>query len=266
MAGSETENHNDSEPNGASDWAAWLGWLRNQADPLGVRALLERSARALDAAQTPAEAAAAIGAAIEAEQASQRAAHGQLGALLTQWGKTLQAIAPMLPDHRMGEDLPTLGPFPRRQDLLQALARDTDAYQQALAEHLTGVTDLAEDCLAAFRAALAEAPSNPDALAETWMAVAEPRYEAWLDEPRTQSRLAAVINTWGQLVATLRALGDETLEALGLPSARALDDLAAELQRQRRRQRREIAELRAEIAALREQLNASMPPPQAPSS
>jgi len=49
------------------------------------------------------------------------------------------------------------------------------------------------------------------------------------------------------------------LETLGLPSRRAIDDLAAELQRQRRRQREAINALRAEVATLREQQQSHEP-------
>ena len=63
------------------------------------------------------------------------------------------------------------------------------------------------------------------------------------------------MNAWSALATTLRALADDCLETLGLPSSRGLDDLANELQRQRRRQRQDIAALQAEIAELREQID-----------
>ncbi|PZA01160.1 hypothetical protein A6K26_002620 [Gammaproteobacteria bacterium 2W06] len=239
------------------DWAAWLGAFAPQSDPLGVQALLIRSADALGQARTPADALRALGDAIAAEREHRQRQGDQLDTLLEQWSTTLQAIAPAFPDHRPA-DTPSLGPYPRRQDQLRALGEQIDTYQAALADHLDGVTDLAEACLNDLRAELNAAdapPPDPAALAERWAAIAEPRYEAWLARPDTERRIAALVNAWSALQTTLRALADDLLEGLGLPSARGMDDLAAELQRQRRRQRRETAALRAEIAALRAQLH-----------
>ena len=239
------------------DWTAWLGAFSSQADPLGVQALLIRSADALAQARTPAEALRALADAIAAERDHRQHQGEQLDALLEQWSATLQAIAPAFPDHRPA-DTPSLGPYPRRQDRLRALSEQVDVYQAALADHLHGVTDLAETCLDDLRAEL-DAPDappfDPGTLAERWAAIAEPRYEAWLARPDTERRIAALVNAWSALLTTLRALADDCLEGLGLPSARGMDDLAAELQRQRRRQRRETAALRAEIAALRHELH-----------
>ncbi len=264
MAGTQSSDQQNGDST-RGDWAEWLAGLRSSADPLGVRGLLERSARALDSARTPAQAAAALAEALEAERTRQRTGHEHLEALLGEWARTLRSLAPMLPDSGPGIAPPLLGPFPRRQALLQALISQSDDYQHALANHLECLTTLAEDCTTAYRDHLLEqtgddTPIDPDVLMDAWMAVAEPRYEAWLAEPETQTRIAAVINAWSALVATLRELADDTLEAFGLPSARGLDDLAAELQRQRRRHRSEIAELRSEIRALKAQISAQSAP------
>ena len=251
----------------AADWMAWLHELQGDTDPLGVRALLTRSAMALDEARTPAEAVQRLIEAIEAERAQREAGGERLGALLGQWADTLRVIGPMLPDTTAG-DFPSLGPYPRQQAQVRALGERAEAYQAALAQHLDSVTRLAEECTAAFREALAadsdsdEADSpaaaaarlDPETFSARWSAIAEPRYEAWLAEPDTQARIAELINAWSRLVQTFREFADELLEGLGLPSARGLDDLAAELQRQRRRRREETAELRAEIAELRAEL------------
>lgn len=238
-------------------WAAWLNEFATHADPLGIRGLIIRSAEALDGVRTPAGAIQALTDAIEAERA-QRQAHGeQLETLLKQWSNTLQVIAPAFPD-TPAADLPSLGPYPRRQTQLRALTEQLDNYQTALCGHLEAMTDLGERCIADLQAELGNQPPtqvDPAWLAERWSAIAEPRYEAWLAEPDTQQRIADLVNAWSQLVQILRGLADECLEGLGLPSGRGMDDIAAELQRQRRRQRRETAALRAEIAALRRELH-----------
>jgi hypothetical protein len=254
MVSDGSKRQNGSDP---GDWAAWLEAFSARADPLGVHALLIRSADALESACSPADALRRLGDAIAAERDARSRQGEQLDALLGQWSSTLQAIAPAFPDAHPA-DLPSLGPYPRRQDQWRALSEQLDAYQAALADHLDGVTDLAEACLDDLRAELyaPDAPSvDPERLAEHWSAIAEPRYEAWLAEPATERRIGALINAWSALLRTVRALADDCLEGLGLPSARGLDDLAAELQRQRRRQRRETAALRAEIAALRQALH-----------
>ena len=249
-----------SSEQGDSDrdaWSAWLGGFAGHADPLGIRGLLIRSADALEQARTPAEALQALRDAIEAERA-RREAHGeQLEALLAQWSTTLQIISPVFPNTR-ATDFPSLGPYPRHQARLRTLAEQIDTYQAALARHLEAITDLAEGCIADLRSELGDPPPtdiDPARLAERWSAIAEPRYEAWLAQPETRGRIADLVNSWSQLVSTLRDVADDCLEGLGLPSSRGMDDIAAELQRQRRRQRRETAALRAEIAALRRELH-----------
>jgi len=251
-----------------ANWSDWLSGLRDSADPLGVWRLMERGSRALDSAQTPAEATRRLAAAIDEERARQQHGITQLDQWLKHWAQGLRSLAPLLPDSDTG-DVPPLGPFPRRQALLQDLARQQMAYQAALEAHLESVTTLAEECTAAFREALASesgAPVEslpvmaPETLLERWTSVAEPRYEAWLAEPATQARIAALVNAWSELAATLRTLTDDGLEALGLPSARGMDDLAEELQRQRRRHRQDMAELRREMAELRARLDGDSSP------
>jgi len=250
-----------------ANWNDWLSGLQLAADPLGVWRLLERGTQALDTAQTPAQAAQQLAAAIGQERAQQDQAIGQLDEWLKHWAKGLRSLAPLLPDHDTG-NLPPLGPFPRRQTLLQDLSRQQAAYQTALQAHLASFTTLAEDCTAAFREALARDAGEPleslpvmapKTLMAHWSAVAEPRYEAWLADTDTQARIADLVNAWSELTATLRALTDDGLEALGLPSARGLDDLAEELQRQRRRHRQDMAELRRELAALKARMDRESP-------
>ncbi|RZU99055.1 poly(R)-hydroxyalkanoic acid synthase subunit PhaE [Spiribacter vilamensis] len=252
----------ESGEQGGSDrdvWAAWLGGFASPVDPLGVRGLLIRSAEALEDARTPAEAIQALSDAIEGERA-RREAHGeQLETLLEQWSKTLQIIAPAFPDTRT-TDFPSLGPYPRHQTRLRELAEQVDGYQAALARHLEAITDLGERCIADLQAELGDQPPtrvDPAWLAERWSAIAEPRYETWLAQPETQDRIADLVNAWSAVAQTLRGFADDCLEGLGLPSGRGMDDIAAELQRQRRRQRRETAALRAEIATLRRELHGS---------
>ena len=249
-----------SSEQGSSDrgvWAAWLGEFASHTDPLNVHGLLIRSAEALEHARTPAEAIQALSNAIEAERA-RREAHGeQLEILLGQWSKTLQIIAPVFPDSR-ATDLPSLGPYPRHQTRLRELAEQVDAYQAALGRHLEAITALGEQCIAGLQTELGDQPLtqvDPAWLAERWSAIAEPRYETWLAQPDTEQRIADLVNAWSRLVQTLRGVADDCLEGLGLPSGRGMDDIAAELQRQRRRQRRETAALRAEIATLRRELH-----------
>lgn len=253
----------DAKGDPSTGWMEWLSWLRSGMDPLSVRGLLERCAQALDAAQSPAEASERVALAIDEERLQQQAGLAQFDQLLKQWSATLRQIAPILPDAQ-ATDTPALGPYPQRQALLTALATESQHYQQALAAHLDSITTLAENCTAAFREDLIAQSSNsggrenaipPDTLVARWSAIAEPRYEAWLDDPQTQARIGALVNAWSALATTLRALVDDCLETLGLPSSRGLDDLANELQRQRRRQRQDIAALKAEIAELREQID-----------
>ncbi len=224
-------------------------------DPFGVTRLLEASAKAIESARTPAEAVNRLADAIDAERGAYTEHNAQLNRLLREWTRNLRLIAPVLPDTEAG-DLPALGPYPRRQDLIRELSAHLDRYQQALAGHLSALTDLFEECTEAYRETLE--PLNdpdPDSLLTLWSQIAEPRYEHWLSQPDTQARMGELINAWSALSATIKALVDELLEGLGLPSSRGVDDLAAELQRQRRRQRQEIGELRAEITALRDALD-----------
>lgn len=269
----------DERGNGQQDWAEWLTWLNLSRDPLGIQRLLEQSTQALEQAATPQQAATRISEAMAAESERRREQGEGLVEALQSWAKTLASVAPLLPD-QSGFDTPwaaaaPLGPYPRQQALWQALNRDSDAYQQALAQHLDSVTTLTERCTQAFRDALTsdaagsakiERPDSgdgnhfsPEQLMERWSAVAEPIYEDWLDQADTKTRLAALTNAWSALVNTLRALADGCFEALGLPSTRGMDDLAQELQRQRRHHRQAINELRAQIAELRQQTGQDKP-------
>ncbi len=218
------------------DWMQWLNWLGEHADPLGLHDGFARSMEALDQVDDP-------------EQAIT-----QLTDWITRWSEALEAAIPETLNTQVNQQ-PSLGPFPERQDLLRAITTQTLAYQNALAEHLSGLTDLIEHCIAAFKVDLAEhRADSTTSLSDRWIAIAEPRYEAWLAEPQTQARIAAAVNAWSALAQSLRRLIDDGLQALGLPASRDIDDLGAELQRQRRRHRQDIAELRDEIAALRAQL------------
>lgn len=235
-------------------WAAWLDGFATQADPLGVRGLLARSADALAQARTPAGAIRALADALACERAERMNQADSLGGLLEQWASTLQVIAPILPD-TPPPDYPSLGPYPGRQAQLRTLADRIDAYQAALAGHLDSVTELSETCIAHLQRELGDQPvgsADPEWMSRRWSAIAESEYERWLASPETQRRIAALVNAWSRLIEGLRSLADDALEALGLPSGRGMDDIAAELQRQRRRQRQETAALRAEIAELRE--------------
>jgi len=235
-------------------WAAVLESLRpDSPDPLGIWSLLESGAEALHsgACHDPAAAAARVSEALEQARQRRKSDAGALEDLLQRWMEGLEALQAATP--LMAGSAPALGPFARRQALLQELPRQLRAYQLALSRHLDAVAGLGGECVAAYRSALEQAPPDADALtlARLWCRTAEPRYERWLAREDTQADIAALINRWSELAECLRTLTDDALEALGLPSARGLDDLAAELQRQRRRQRREIASLREEIAALR---------------
>lgn len=269
----------DERGNGQQDWAEWLTWLNLSRDPLGIQRLLEQSTQALEQAATPQQAATRVAEAMAAESKRRREQGEGLVEALQSWAKTLASVAPLLPD-QSSFDTPwttaaPMGPYPRQQALWQALHHDSEAYQQALAQHLDSVTTLTERCTQAFREALeADATGTqsnesfasgdgdhltPEHLMERWSAVAEPIYEDWLDAADTKTRLAALTNAWSALINTLRALADGYFEALGLPSTRGMDDLAHELQRQRRHHRQVINELRAEIAALRQQTGHDKP-------
>ncbi|MDR9432988.1 MAG: poly(R)-hydroxyalkanoic acid synthase subunit PhaE [Spiribacter sp.] len=256
----------DDSANDQHNWADWLEWLNTSADPLAVSRLLEQSAQALEEAGTPEQAIERLAAAIQAESKRRHDQGEALGTLLEQWAQTLLSIAPMLPNteaaYRAWTQQPALGPFPRRQALLKALPDQIKAYQNALGQQLESATRLAEACMEAFHNRLQQVHPDTEptaiaseALLKHWNAVAEPAYEHWLDQPDTQSRIAALTNAWSDLLGTLRALSNELLEGLGLPSPRALDDLAKELQRQRRRHKSDVASLRAEILALHERLD-----------
>lgn len=247
----------DERGNGPQDWAEWLTWLNYNTDPLAIQRVLEQSAQAFEQSATTQQAIARIAEAMAAEATR---CHEQGHAL----AETLQTWANRLAGHQPPP--PPLGPFPRQQTLLNALNQQSEAYQHALVAHLESVTTLAERCTEAFRETLqAEGDAandqtlEPEELLERWSAVAEPIYEDWLDQPDTQRRIAALTNAWSALVNSLSALLDRYLETLGLPSRRAIDDLAAELQRQRRRQREAINALRAEVATLREQQQSHEP-------
>ena len=247
----------DERGNGPQDWAEWLTWLNHNTDPLAIQRVLEQSAQAFEQSATAQQAIARIAEAMAAEA---KRCHKQGHAL----AETLQTWAKSLAGHQTPP--PPLGPFPRQQALLNDLNQQSEAYQQALVAHLESVTTLAERCTEAFRKALQadgdaanDQTLEPEELLERWSAVAEPIYEDWLDQPDTQRSIAALTNAWSALVNSLSALLDRYLETLGLPSRRAIDDLAAELQRQRRRQREAINALRAEVATLREQQQSHEP-------
>ncbi len=233
------------------------------ADPLGIARLLAISTQALESARTPAEAVEKLAGALDEEREARADENAELNRLLREWVRNLRLMAPLLPDHHPSQT-PTLGPYPRRQDLLRDFAEHSEQYQQALMHYLDALTGLAEDCTEAFRAELETrypdqldqliddiAELDHDLLLAQWQAIAEPRYEQWLSRPQTQASIAGLINAWSALTKTLREIADEWLEGLGLPSSRGLDDLASELQRQRRRHREEIHSLREEISELR---------------
>lgn len=182
-------------------------------DPLGIMELLHKSTQALNEAESP---------------------EAAIQALREQWA-----------------EMPILGPFPQRQQLLQDLAGDSARYQQAINQQLSAAQVFFNDCLGEFQASIEADETAPDDWAARWIAIAEPRYEAWLDQPETQDNIAELINAWSAYTKTLRALTDEMLEDLGMPSSRGLDDIAEELQRMRRRYRQQLNELRADIEALK---------------
>lgn len=182
-------------------------------DPLGIMELLHKSTQALNEAETP---------------------EAAIQALREQWA-----------------EMPILGPFPQRQQLLQDLAGDSARYQQAINQQLTAAQAFFNESLGEFQASIEADETAPDDWAARWIAIAEPRYEAWLDRPETQDNIAELINAWSAYTKTLRELTDEMLEDLGMPSSRGLDDIAEELQRMRRRYRQQLNELRADIEALK---------------
>lgn len=182
-------------------------------DPFGIIELLRKSTEALNNAETP---------------------DAGIQALREQWA-----------------ELPVLGPFPQRQQLLQDLADHSARYQQAVTQQLIAAQGFFNDCLAVFQASIEEDKPAPDELSARWIAIAEPRYEAWLDQPETQDKIAELINAWSAYTKSLRTLNDEILEDLGMPSSRGLEDIAEELQRLRRRYREQIKELRADVDALK---------------
>ncbi len=239
------------------------------ADPLGIARLLEISTKAIESARTPAEAVTRLADAIDAERDSRAEENEQRNRLLREWVRNLRLIGPMLPDAQPAH-IPTLGPYPRHQDLLREFSENTERYQTALMHYLEAVTGLAEDCTDAFRSELEArypdrleslideiAELDHDLLLNLWQTIAEPRYESWLAQPKTQLCIAELVNAWSALAQTLRSLADEYLEGLGLPSRRGMEDLAAELQRQRKRHRQELEELRTEISALKAALTAA---------
>lgn len=236
---------------GFGSWADALESLWPQgSDPLGVWRLFEECAAGL--ADEPAgDAAARLEAALAEARRRREEGAGALEAMVRQWADGIAALQSATPFADPG--LSALGPFAERREHLAALPRRAQDYQQALARHLDGAGALAAECIAAFRRALDDAPRDADALtlAQLWCRLAEPRYERWLAEESTRKDISDLINCWSALAGSLRTLTDDALESLGLPSSRGLDELAAELQRQRRRQRRETAELRREIAELR---------------
>ena len=182
-------------------------------DPFGIIELLRKSTEALNNAETP---------------------DAGIQALREQWA-----------------ELPVLGPFPQRQQLLQDLTEHSTRYQQAVTQQLVAAQTFFNDCLSAFQVSIEEDKPDSHELSARWIAIAEPRYEAWLDQPETQDRIAELINAWSAYTKTLRALNDEILEDLGMPSSRGLEDIAEELQRLRRRYREQIKELRADVDALK---------------
>ncbi|PWG61043.1 poly(R)-hydroxyalkanoic acid synthase subunit PhaE [Spiribacter halobius] len=242
-------------------WAEMLEALwPNTADPLGVWRLFEDSAEALRAGDGQ-SAAERVEAALAAARERQDAGAETLHTGVARWLEAMEALAQASPLGREG--LPPLGPGGARSERYARLPVQLQAYRSALATYLDRVTVLTGECVGAYRRALDEAPPDADALtlARLWCDTAEPRYERWLAEDATQSAMAALVNRWSELTGTLRSITDDGLEALGLPSARGLDDLAAELQRQRRRHRRDITALREEIHALRREM-AGEPPGQ----
>lgn len=224
-------------------------------DPLGIGQLLQQSAAALRNAATPAEGVTALADALDAARTQQDTEQTTRYALLERWAETLRTFVPLLPDMAI-TDMPILGPYPQRQQHLRELLERGARYQTAIDQQMSSAFALINDCFAAFQAQVEANEAAEADLTIQWISIAEPRYEAWLDDATTQANLAELINAWSALSTTLRAITDELLEALGMPSSRGLEDVAKELQRLRRQQREQMNALREEINALKTAIKA----------
>jgi len=224
-------------------------------DPLGIGQLLQQSAAALRNATTPAEGVKALADALDSARAQQDTDQATRHALLERWAEMLRTFAPLLPDMAI-TDMPILGPYPQRQQQLRDLIESGARYQAATDQQMTSAFALINDCLTAFQARVEADEAAEADLTMQWISIAEPRYEAWLDDATTQANLAELINAWSALSKTLRAITDELLEALGMPSSRGLEDIAKELHRLRQQHREQINALREEINALKTAMKA----------
>lgn len=224
-------------------------------DPLGIGQLLQQSAAALRNAATPAEGVKALADALDSARAQQDTDQTTRHALLERWAEILRSFVPLLPDMAI-TDMPILGPYPERQQHLRDLLESSARYQAAIDQQMTSAFALINDCLAAFQTHVEANEAAEADLTIQWISIAEPRYEAWLDDATTQANLAELINAWSALSKTLRAITDELLEALGMPSSRGLEDVAKELQRSRRQHREQMTALREEINALKTAIKA----------
>ncbi len=147
---------------------------------------------------------------------------------------------------------PLLGPLQHEQAKIEGMLQAHGAYREALLRHITQVAALLEDCVGDFGRALAAEPGGhePQRLLRLWSQIAESRYERQLDDDAFSRGAAEVANTGAALKLHTQALLDPLLEALGLPSTRALADTQQHVDRLGREHRAGLRLLEARLQRL----------------
>jgi len=153
---------------------------------------------------------------------------------------------------------PHLGPLQHETAALEALQTAASDYHAALLSYLDQIDTIVDRSLVEFDRVLGERPDvdreDPRAVFDLWSEIAERCYEEQLATDEYARAIADVTNRWAECRLQVQALIDPCLEAIGLPSRRAIEETQAELDRLERRHRGEIAAIREDIAALRRSL------------
>lgn len=261
----------EPEDNSRTDWSdAWRD-LAGASVGLGTtwRSLVDAMFSALADSAAPGDVAATVGDTAAAWQKAARQAlpteHAVIQGLRSLTG-IRHLVTPwfdLLPWQEQQAQWPHLGPLQHETAALEALQTAAADYRNALLAYLDQLDVIVDRSLAEFDARLSRRPDldreNPHAMFDLWSEIAERCYEEQLATDEYARAIAGVANRWAALRLQLQALVDPCLEALGLPSRRAVEETQLALDRLERRHRGEIAAVSKEIAALRRSLDDGKP-------
>lgn len=250
-----------ADGNAPPPWlSAWLGWLEGAVGPgTGGTSLAEMlSGLPSAASEDPAAAADQLREALADWQ------HRLTGRETTEQAVT-QGLRAALDGHRLGlshllgiqrasvDAWPELGPLQADRARYEALLTAVEEHQSALFEFAGELITLIEAAGSAYRQECAPESDDPDPRRklELWSRLAEAIYEQRLDDPEFSRRFAAVVNTGSKVRLRYQAILDPTLEALGLPSRRAVEDTQRHVVALERRLQREIERLETRIDGVR---------------